>query len=337
MNGVEEVPPKASAAEASRVSVVITTYNRADLIGRAVSSVLRQTYEDVELIVVDDGSTDDTPQVLVQIARNSERPVRYLRKANGGCASARNVGGFQATGRWLTFLDSDDELERSALKTLVSVLSTTGADFAYSPALEVDARGVEVLNEPVAAGRPDHLAAEHFCSTNIRTGSYLLRSELFSSLRGFNESYSHNEDSDFVQRMAIEARGAYSPVPSVRCHLHEGGKSRNRVAIHQALLASSEATLARYPAFVASIGRLGQRRIAELRSGLVDALILAGRMDEAAAHSGRAGWHISPVSRIALLLRTKLPVRLLYGLRHALHFLPDVPRSHRPTTQRVET
>ena len=94
------------------VSVIIPTYNRADLITQAIDSVLQQTYPDFELIVVDDGSTDDTESVV----RAYGDRVRYVRTQNGGTGHARNVGMQHASGRYLTFLDSDDLLYPYALE-----------------------------------------------------------------------------------------------------------------------------------------------------------------------------------------------------------------------------
>src|SRR4051812_7778207 len=86
------------------VSIVLPTYNRADVIGRAIDSVRAQTFLDWELLVIDDGSTDGTADVVTGI----DQRVRLLRQPNGGTYVARNYGLVQARGRYLTFLDSDD-------------------------------------------------------------------------------------------------------------------------------------------------------------------------------------------------------------------------------------
>lgn len=91
------------------VSVIIPTYNRAQLIGRAVRSVLAQTYPSFEVIVVDDGSTDDTPARVQALAQADPR-VRYVRhETNQGAQAARNTGIQVAKGDYIAFLDSDDE------------------------------------------------------------------------------------------------------------------------------------------------------------------------------------------------------------------------------------
>lgn len=95
----------AGPGEPHLVSVVIPTYNRAHLIGRAIESVLDQTYPHVEVIVVDDGSTDNTREVV----ESYDPRVRYIRQANAGAATARNTGLRVARGEFLALLDSDDE------------------------------------------------------------------------------------------------------------------------------------------------------------------------------------------------------------------------------------
>jgi glycosyltransferase involved in cell wall biosynthesis len=87
-----------------KVSVIIITYNRSQLLPVAIDSVLAQTYPSIEVIVVDDGSTDDTPEVMLHYAER----VRYIRQENRGVPAARNTGIRAATGDFINFLDSDD-------------------------------------------------------------------------------------------------------------------------------------------------------------------------------------------------------------------------------------
>jgi glycosyltransferase involved in cell wall biosynthesis len=87
------------------ISIIIPTYNRAHLLGRAIESVLAQTYEPIEIIVVDDGSEDGTKEFL----RSKFSQCRYFHQENKGVSSARNYGIRKARGEWLAFLDSDDE------------------------------------------------------------------------------------------------------------------------------------------------------------------------------------------------------------------------------------
>ena len=89
-----------------KISVIIPTYNRGNMIERAVRSVLNQTYNNIEVIVVDDGSTDNTEEVIKDIKDTS---VIYIKEANAGACVARNKGIDVSSGDYIAFLDSDDE------------------------------------------------------------------------------------------------------------------------------------------------------------------------------------------------------------------------------------
>jgi glycosyltransferase involved in cell wall biosynthesis len=119
---------------APAVSVVIPTYQRAALVQEAIESALAQTLTDLEVVVVDDGSTDGTAEVLA--ARYGADPrVRVVRKENGGTASARNAGIRAARGRYVAPLDSDDLFLPRHLETLVAALEADpGADLAIGDA-----------------------------------------------------------------------------------------------------------------------------------------------------------------------------------------------------------
>lgn len=85
------------------ISVIMATYNRAEYIEEAIDSIKRQTFKDYEIIVVDDGSTDNTKEILEKF-----KDVRYIPLAHGGIATARNAAVKAARGKWIAFLDSDD-------------------------------------------------------------------------------------------------------------------------------------------------------------------------------------------------------------------------------------
>jgi glycosyltransferase involved in cell wall biosynthesis len=94
-----------------KVSVIIPTYNRERFVTNAIESVLNQSFRDYEIIVVDDGSTDDTRKILNEYRGK----VRYIYQENSGVSAARNTGVKEASGKWLTFLDSDDEWRKDYL------------------------------------------------------------------------------------------------------------------------------------------------------------------------------------------------------------------------------
>lgn len=108
------------------VSVVTATYDRADTLGRAIDSVRAQTFPDWELIVVDDGSTDRTADVLAGYEDERIRVFRHER--NRGATAAKNTGLDHLRGKWFTILDSDDEMVPDALKVMLDCAQRTGAN-----------------------------------------------------------------------------------------------------------------------------------------------------------------------------------------------------------------
>lgn len=102
-----------------KISIIIPCYNSAMYLGACMDSVLAQTFEDFEVILIDDGSTDDTLSIAREYARKDVR-VHVLSKENGGVAAARNLALDHAQGEWITFVDSDDLLPPDALATLLS-------------------------------------------------------------------------------------------------------------------------------------------------------------------------------------------------------------------------
>ena len=117
-----------SFSEALPISVVIPTYNRAHLVARAIESALAQTKRPSEVIIVDDGSQDDTQQQVAIFAGQA----RYLRQQNSGAAVARHTGIQAATSKWVAFLDSDDYWERDHLKRMErAIIATKGQGHFY--------------------------------------------------------------------------------------------------------------------------------------------------------------------------------------------------------------
>jgi glycosyltransferase involved in cell wall biosynthesis len=107
-----------------KLSVVIPAYNYANTIERAIHSVLSQMKSDVELIVINDGSTDNTKEVLEQIAQKEQVKFRVFTKANGGAASARNLGLDKGKGSYFVFLDADDEMATGAVDAILDFIET---------------------------------------------------------------------------------------------------------------------------------------------------------------------------------------------------------------------
>ena len=117
------------------ISVAVAVYNSDAFLERAIESILNQTYRNLEVILVDDGSTDRCPEICDRYAKQDPR-VRVIHKKNGGLFSSRNVGMEQATGTYLAFVDGDDWLEPEMYEKMLSALKDQEADssvFTYRP------------------------------------------------------------------------------------------------------------------------------------------------------------------------------------------------------------
>ncbi len=121
------------------VSIVLPTYNRAGFLSAAFTSLTQQTFRDWELIVVDDGSTDDTCAVVARFAETSGRPVRYIYQENRGPAAARNAGVAHTRAPYLAFYDSDDVWLPGYLERSVGALrDNADVDWVFSSCRMVD-------------------------------------------------------------------------------------------------------------------------------------------------------------------------------------------------------
>ena len=126
------------------ISVITAAYNSASVIERNIRSVGRQSLQPVEHIIIDDGSIDDTATVAEALRGEFPR-LRVIRQENGGAAKARNAGIAEATGRFIAFLDSDDEWTEQKLSSQVEFMLAQGVSFSYGDYDAVDASSGELL------------------------------------------------------------------------------------------------------------------------------------------------------------------------------------------------
>ena len=124
-----------------RVSVVVPMFNVATYLQDCLDSLAQQSLRDIEVVMVDDGSTDDTADIAAAMAKRDER-FRLVQQPNGGLGNARNNGAEVATGEFLAFLDSDDIVPRHAYETLLGALDKSGSDFASGNVRRMSAIGI---------------------------------------------------------------------------------------------------------------------------------------------------------------------------------------------------
>lgn len=128
------------------VSIILPTYNRARFLRQAIDSIRRQEFRDWELIVVDDGSMDDTPELFSELATDIQQPLQYIRQENQGAYAARNTGLDHASGKYIAFFDSDDLwLEHHLQKCVEALEHNSDVDWVYGACRLVDAASGDTL------------------------------------------------------------------------------------------------------------------------------------------------------------------------------------------------
>jgi glycosyltransferase involved in cell wall biosynthesis len=222
--------------EAPQVSVVIPAYNAAWCVGRAIDSVLAQTFRDFELIVVDDGSTDGTAAVLAAYGDK----LRVVAQANGGMSNARNAGIRAASGRYLAFLDADDRWLPDKLARQVALLDAR-PELAFCAAVteleDPEGRNVgEWRGSSVALAGISEVFANHAAVAG-GASAVLARRHLVAKLGGFDENLAGAEDTDLWMRLAGRGGFACIPEPLVVVTRRPDSISGNRTNMRRGALA----------------------------------------------------------------------------------------------------
>lgn len=204
------------------ISVIIPIYNIMDCLPKCVDSVCRQTYSAMEILLVDDGSTDGTGALCDELAKKDAR-IRVFHKENGGSSSARNLGIREARGEYLGFVDSDDFIEPDMYERLLSAIQKSGCGIAQIGRDEVDAEGSRLPDICVPPKEEEFIKSEDFlrelllhkgdCSFCTK----LLKRELFTE-EGFPEGML-NEDFYLLTRMLTRTEGIYS-LPGYGYHVY---------------------------------------------------------------------------------------------------------------------
>ncbi len=234
-----------------RFSVVIPLYNKGPYIGCTLQSVLNQEESDLEVVVVDDGSSDDGPQI---VTRCNDRRVRLLRQSNAGVAAARNTGIEAACGDWVCFLDADDWLDPGYLSALWRAhrrhpeADVLAADFVRVP--HAPGAWPPAWVSPQAGGPVElitRLARHWMNSPTLSSSSVAVRRRRLQALQPcFPVGESRGEDLDLWFRLAEQ-----TPIALVR-----EPRVAYRVAVDGSLSAQPHARAAQAPAF---LERLRQR------------------------------------------------------------------------------
>ena len=192
-----------SGERCPKVSVVIPTYNRADLLPRAVNSVLAQTFDDYEIIIVDDCSADGTQEVIRRIEDVRVRAFRHSENSTG--ANARNTGIANAGGEYVAFLDDDDEYLSDALEGLVALMdgSPTEVGFGYGWLREFNQSTGRMVRSGGVVRNGDILEDALAMAPPMGTVPMIARRSALEDVGGFDPKLTNHDDANLVTRMCL--------------------------------------------------------------------------------------------------------------------------------------
>lgn len=185
------------------ISLIITTYNDSEYLSQSIESVLAQSLLPTQLIIIDDGSLSYMPKIIAnRYARNyPDLSIEYIKKENGGAASARNLGLTYVNQPYVTFLDADDQLVSDSLLKRYKVLEELGNEYfgVYGSAITTEGPNQEFINidgNPLASKVGDfQQGIPGGCSY------YLFRTQALETVGMLDENLTHNEDIDFIIRL----------------------------------------------------------------------------------------------------------------------------------------
>ena len=243
------------------VSVIITTYNRAHLVSRALLSALNQTYEDFEIIVVDDASTDNTMEVLGGF---KDKRIRYLRREkNGGDSASRNTGIRAAKGEYIALLDSDDEWFPEKLQKQVNKFmeSGEGVGLIYTGFLYVSQMTGETLDQILPTLRGNVCTDLIVQGCFLANSSVLIRKICFQKAGFFDENLRSCVDWDMWIRLSKYFEFDFVPDVLLKFYFHGNQVSANlnmRLLGTERLIRKHEDDFSQYPSrFALYLKRIG--------------------------------------------------------------------------------
>lgn len=200
------------------ISVIMLTYNREALVGRAIESILRQTYPDFEFLIIDNGSTDQSGAIADRYAAQDSR-IRVIHRERGNIGSGRNTGLDAAQGEYITFIDDDDWAEPDFLEFLHNLITETDADVAICGAAD------KIFDEKCVMTAEEALIMLMWRKKyNMAFPTKLFRREMMENLR-FPEDGSYDDIALMYKLLAGARKVAYHGLPKYTFYRHPGNNS----------------------------------------------------------------------------------------------------------------
>jgi glycosyltransferase involved in cell wall biosynthesis len=304
-----------------KVSVIIPVYNSEKHIREALDSVLNQTYKNIEIIVVDDGSSDHTPEVI----RTHYPMIRYMGQKNGGAAKARNLGIREASGEWIAFLDSDDIWLPTKVEQQVEYFKNhPDVGFIFTDHINFHENG---LQEPPTQKREFLLSGDPvmtiFKNGKVNTSTVMMRREVIPKVGYFDETLRVAEDTDLWMRVAMQCRIDVMDQPLAKRRSRPDSLSSGAEALWRGVQGHIEKIREKQPAIAV---RLGQALLDETYRracvNLGDHYFRHNQFQKARLEYKKSLHHGAGSRRVfCYLFLSYWPVRWVEGLRHIRHTL----------------
>ena len=199
------------------ISIIIAVYNEEERLGRCIQSVLQQVYQDYEIVIVNDGSTDGSKKIIDSYTRKYGEKIISVHKKNGGQASARNQGISIAKGKYVTFIDADDYIKRNYLATLVSVAEEYKYDMVCSGQYKVKEDGKVIDSIRYKSYNGQCLARRLNISGKIYLASYLKMNHIC-----FPEGKTYEDNSFNLEAFFLSSRIYFLDYAGYYQVVHEG-------------------------------------------------------------------------------------------------------------------
>lgn len=213
----------------SKISVIIITYNRADLLPKAIASVLAQSFRDFELLIIDDGSVDETETFVRGLAARDARVKYFKNGLNLGISKSRNRGALLAGGEYIAMLDSDDYwLNDEKLKSQAAFLDAHPEVGLIGTAIRCTDEKGRIFKEDIFAANDKEIRARLLSKNQFAQSSVLYRKSVYVSAGGYDETLSIGEDYDLWLKMGRESKFANLPEVLTAYLIHSGGITKER-------------------------------------------------------------------------------------------------------------
>lgn len=212
------------------VSVIIPTHNRADKIEMSINSVLNQTYQNIEIIIVDDCSSDNTKNVIEKIILENSYIKFYQLKENGGPAKARNYGVQHANGEYIAFHDDDDEWHSDKLEIqMCCMLANKEIDMTFGKMARYRNRVfLNIVNQDLDWDRlKENFFQEILLDNYVGAPTIVMKKNSFDKIGGFNENLKCIEDWEFAIRAFKFLLVEFIPTPLMDVHVHDNSVTNN--------------------------------------------------------------------------------------------------------------